>query len=94
MNSNARVMTVAATAPDLAPERARPKPTTSPTTTVIATAAAAATSGLSDTSSSPRGTSGTIRALRSTVVASSANAYPLMAANPMWPNDSTPVLPM
>ena len=67
-------MTVAATAPDLAPERASPSPTTSPATTVIITAAAAAASGLSDTSSRPRGTSGTIRALRSTVVASSAKA--------------------
>ena len=86
--------TVAATAPDLAPDRARPTPTTSPVTAVTTTAAAAATSGSSDTPSRPRGTSGTMRALRSTVVARSANAYPLMAANPMWPNESTPVLPM
>ena len=67
------MITVAATAPDFAPERARPRPTITPATLVSTIAAAAATTGLSETSSRPSGTSGTIRSLLFTVVASKAN---------------------
>ena len=64
-NNRARVMTVAATDPERAPERPRPIPTTAATTSVAASDTTVAVSGLKLTSTSPKGASGMRVALAS-----------------------------
>ena len=71
-NSRARVMTVAATAPDCAPDRTSPSPTITATTMQMAMAMATATTGPVPASVRPNGASGMIVALRSGEMAKSA----------------------
>ena len=93
-SSSASVMMVAATAPDRAPDRARPRPTTSPITHAASTATTIAHPAPRCASVMPNGASGMTRTFCVGSTANRANVYPAIAPNPMWPNDSTPVLPM
>ena len=86
-------MTAAEMAPVRAPERMSPHPMMNAATSVTPIAASVATAGGRLTSASPSGASGMIWAFRSGEMARTANAYPAIAPNPMWPNDMTPVLP-
>ncbi len=71
-NSRARVMTVAATAPDWAPERTSPSPRMTATTMQTTIATRSATKGLTSTSAMPNGASGMMVALRSDEMANRA----------------------
>ncbi len=66
-------MTVAATAPDCAPERTRPSPTITATTMQTTMAMSTARTGPVPASARPNGASGMIVALRSGEMANSAN---------------------
>ena len=67
------MITVAATAPDWAPDRASPSPTTSATRDVTRTAATMAAKGGHSVLLRPSGASLTVTALRSTEIARMAN---------------------
>ena len=76
-------MTVADTAPDSAPERARPRPTTSATIRTTTRARPMLVQGPRCTSAKPNGASATRLAFSTGEIAISAKAYPAMAPKPI-----------